>query len=87
MFSMTGEPLPFTVFAIMTLGFPLHAFAAAKECKGKPSCVIANTVKGKGSPVMENKAGWHHHVPSQEEYTQIMTDLDAAILNLKAAGR
>ena len=53
------------------------AFERAKAFKGKPSCIIANTVKGKGSSVMENKAGWHHHVPTQEEYDQIMADLEA----------
>ena len=53
------------------------AFEQAKLFKGKPSCIIANTVKGKGSGVMENKAGWHHHVPSQEEYRLIMADLEA----------
>ena len=52
------------------------ALEKAKECKGKPTCVIANTIKGKGSPVMENKAGWHHHLPTQEEYEQIMRDLE-----------
>ena len=41
--------------------------------------VIANTVKGKGSAVMENKASWHHHVPNAEEYAQIMKDLDEKI--------
>ena len=56
----------------------LHAaFEQAKQYKGKPTAVIANTVKGKGSSVMENKAGWHHHVPTQEEYDQIMADLEA----------
>ena len=53
------------------------AFEAAKTVKGKPSVLIANTVKGCGSPVMENKAGWHHHVPNDEEYAQIMKDLEA----------
>lgn len=53
------------------------AFNEAKATKGKPTLVLANTVKGFGSPVMENKAGWHHHVPSEEEYAQIMADLDA----------
>ena len=53
------------------------AFDAAKTVKGKPTLVVANTTKGKGSPVMENKASWHHHVPSQEEYEQIMKDLKA----------
>ncbi len=53
------------------------AFNEAKATKGKPTLVLANTTKGFGSPVMENKAGWHHHVPSEEEYAQIMADLDA----------
>lgn len=53
------------------------AFEEAKTVKGKPTVLIANTVKGCGSPVMENKAGWHHHVPNEEEYTQIMKDLEA----------
>lgn len=53
------------------------AFHEAKMTKGRPTLVIANTTKGFGSSVMENKAGWHHHVPSEEEYTQIMADLDA----------
>lgn len=56
----------------------LHdAFEEAKATKGKPTVIIANTTKGCGSPVMENKAGWHHKVPTQEEYTQIMADLEA----------
>lgn len=54
----------------------LHAaFEEAENVKGKPSVLIANTVKGKGSSVMENKANWHHKVPTDEEYTQIMKDL------------
>lgn len=53
------------------------AFEEAKTVKGKPTVLIANTVKGCGSPVMENKAGWHHHVPNEEEYAQIMKDLEA----------
>lgn len=53
-----------------------RAFDEAKEIKGSPTAVIANTVKGKGSPVMENKASWHHKVPTPEEYEQIMKDLD-----------
>ena len=51
------------------------AFAAAKACTNQPSLVLANTVKGKGSSVMENKASWHHHVPNAEEYAHIMADL------------
>ncbi len=52
------------------------AFEAARQCKGKPTCIISNTVKGKGSPVMENKAAWHHKLPSTEELQQIYKDLE-----------
>lgn len=50
------------------------AFDLAENCKRKPTMIIANTVKGCGSQVMENKAGWHHKVPTQEEYSQIAAD-------------
>lgn len=57
----------------------LHAvFEEAKRVKGKPTVLIANTVKGKGSSIMENKANWHHKVPTQEEYDIIMKDLKTA---------
>lgn len=51
------------------------AFEEAKTVKGKPTVLIANTVKGKGSSVMENKANWHHKVPNEEELAQIRKDL------------
>ncbi len=57
-----------------------RAFEEARMVKGKPSVLIANTIKGKGSSVMENKAAWHHHVPSAEEYEQIKKDLAARAL-------
>ena len=53
------------------------AFDRARGVKGRPTLIVANTTQGKGSPVMENKAGWHHHVPSPQEYEQIMKDLKA----------
>ena len=52
------------------------AFTEAKETKGKPTVIIANTTKGFGSSVMENKANWHHKVPTPEEVEQIMKDLE-----------
>jgi transketolase len=55
----------------------LHAFEQAKTVKEKPSVIIANTTKGFGSAVMENKKEWHHRVPTEEEYQQILKDLDA----------
>jgi transketolase len=53
------------------------AFEEAKETKGAPTMVIANTTKGYGSAVMENKAEWHHKVPTDEEYEIIAKDLEA----------
>ncbi len=51
------------------------AFDEAEATKGMPTVVIANTVKGKGSALMENKASWHHHLPNAEEYEIISRDL------------
>ena len=53
------------------------AFSLAEETKCKPTVIIANTTKGFGSPVMENKASWHHHLPNAEEYAQITEDFAA----------
>lgn len=53
------------------------AFSLAEETKGKPTVIIANTTKGFGSPVMENKASWHHHLPNAEEHAQITADFAA----------
>ncbi|MCB0851181.1 MAG: transketolase [Bacteroidetes bacterium] len=47
--------------------------------KGKPSFVIAHTVKGKGISYMERVLKWHHGVPSPEQYEQAMAELDAAL--------
>lgn len=51
------------------------AYDAAKSVKGKPTVVIANTTKGCGVSFMENQAGWHHRVPTEEEYRQAMEEL------------
>lgn len=45
---------------------------------GKPTCVIANTVKGRSVSFMENVAKWHHGVPSEAELKQALAELDAA---------
>ena len=42
---------------------------------GKPVAVILNTIKGKGSPIMENQADWHHRIPNDEQYARIQADL------------
>ena len=53
-----------------------NAFEEAKTVKHKPTCIIANTIKGfGGGELMENKVGWHHHVPTEEEYRIIKEEL------------
>lgn len=54
-----------------------EALGLASRTKGKPTVIILNTVKGCGSPIMEDKAGWHHHLPNAEEYAQIIADFAA----------
>ena len=51
------------------------AFDEAEGTKGTPTLIIANTVKGKGASIMENKASWHHHLPNAEEYAAISQEL------------
>lgn len=50
----------------------ISAFEEAKQTKGKPSIIIAKTIKGKGVLFMENKAEWHGKAPSEEEYSQAL---------------
>lgn len=53
-------------------------FAALPFEQGKPSMIIARTIKGKGVSYMENQLKWHHGVPSAEQYEQAVEELDAA---------
>ncbi len=55
----------------------IDAFETAKMTKGKPSIIIAKTIKGKGVSFMENKAEWHGKAPKEEEYKLAMEELEA----------
>lgn len=44
--------------------------------KGKPSCVIAHTIKGKGVSFMENELLWHYRSPQGEEFEAAMRELE-----------
>jgi transketolase len=46
---------------------------------GKPSCLIANTVKGKGVPFAENQPAWHHGVPTKEHLAAAATELGVEV--------
>ena len=53
----------------------ISSFEQAKQTKGMPSIIIAETVKGKGVSFMENKAEWHGKTPNEEEYNRAMKEL------------
>ena len=55
-----------------------NAFTAAKENKGKPTCIVAKTHKGQGVSFMTDQAGWHGKAPNEEEYKIAMADLEKA---------
>ena len=57
----------------------IKAFNALPFEAGKPSFIIAHTVKGKGVSYMENNVKWHHGVPNQEQYKEALHELDEAL--------
>lgn len=53
----------------------IDSFETAKLTKGKPTVIIAKTVKGKGVSFMEGKAEWHGKAPNEEQYKQAIKEL------------
>ena len=60
------------------------AFKAAADFKGKPSVIVANSVKGKGVSFMEDQVSWHGSAPNAEQYEQAMNELTQALAELEA---
>lgn len=56
----------------------------AKTVKGKPSAIVAKTVKGKGVSYMENQVGWHGKAPNDEQYQVAMQELNRTLAGLEA---
>ncbi|MBR5558638.1 MAG: transketolase [Oscillospiraceae bacterium] len=54
-----------------------------KQTTGKPTAIIAKTVKGKGVSFMENNVGWHGKAPNDEQYEIAMNDLNAILAEVK----
>ena len=54
----------------------IEACEEAKTVKGKPTVVVAKTVKGKGVSFMENQAGWHGFAPSAQNFKDALKDLE-----------
>jgi transketolase len=81
---MSLEPLPdkWRAFGWHTLEVDGHnipqlleAFQGCRGVKGKPSVIIAHTVKGKGVSIFEDKAKYHGTPPNDEEYRQALKEL------------
>ena len=82
---MSLEPLAdkFRAFGLAVRCVDGHDLGALQELlgkipfePGKPSLVLAQTVKGKGVSFIENRVDWHHHVPSDAEFAQALVELD-----------
>ena len=58
------------------------ALAAAKACSGKPTAIIAKSIKGKGVSFMEDNVKWHGSAPNAEQYEQAVADIKATVADL-----
>ena len=58
------------------------AYKAARECKGKPTLILATSTKGKGVSYMENKCEWHGAAPKADLYEVAVKDLNAILAAL-----
>ncbi|MFM8320282.1 MAG: transketolase [Chloroflexota bacterium] len=56
----------------------VHLFDSLPFEPGKPNLVLARTVKGKGISFIEDAVQWHHHVPTDEEYSLALAELQSA---------
>jgi len=88
---MNPEPIAdkFRAFGWEVIAINAHDFdeiekavAHAKATKGKPTMIVAHSVKGKGVSYMENQAGWHGTAPKKEQADQALAELDAALAAL-----
>jgi transketolase len=55
----------------------VSALETAQSIKGRPTIIIAHTIKGKGVSFMENVPEWHGKAPSQEQAQRALQELGA----------
>jgi len=55
----------------------VEVFAAVPAASGKPTAVVAHTHKGHPISFMSDNVAWHHKVPSQDQVTQALAELEA----------
>lgn len=53
----------------------INAINEAKNTKGKPTMIVAKTIKGKGVSFMEDEAGWHGSTPNKEQCDQALKEI------------
>jgi transketolase len=58
----------------------LATLEEARDFHGKPFCIVADTVKGKGVSFMENQRGWHGSAPTDEQYHQAVKEIREALI-------
>jgi transketolase len=89
---LSPEPVAdkFRSFGWHVIGIDGHDYEAiiaaldeAKTVKGKPTMIVAKTVKGKGVSFMENECAWHGTAPNAEQREQAQKDLDAILKQLE----
>lgn len=88
---MSNDPIEekWRAFGWRVLSVDGHDYAALTRAlsgepePGKPTFIVANTVKGRGVSFMENVIKWHHGVPSEAELQQALDELEAAEAALK----
>ena len=84
------NPTPFDskleAFGFHVISIDGHDFAQieaalneAKTVKGKPTAIIAKTIKGKGISFMENQVGWHGSAPNDEQYELAVAEIKATM--------
>jgi transketolase len=56
----------------------LHTFSSVPLTTDSPTCIIAHTCKGRGVSFIEDRAAWHHRVPTEEELAAALDELDRA---------
>jgi transketolase len=85
---MNPNPLDekFAAFGFNVINIDAHdfdaiedAFAKAEACKGKPTAIVAHSVKGKGVSFMENQVSWHGSAPNDEKCAIALSELEALL--------
>ena len=74
-----GKTVFCSTFAMFAAG---RAFDEAKTVPGKPTVIIAHSVKGKGVSFMENQVKWHGSAPNDEQYGQAVGEIRAHMAQL-----